>query len=80
MKLLDSEKCKYCTERKRQCIRGNAFRFRPVKAVKFNAGEDIGSAEQSLEFRISQTWVNIPNSCTLDSPHIEREKELIGPT
>jgi hypothetical protein len=63
VKLRDSEKCKYCTERKRPCIRGNAFRFRPVTVVKFNAGEDIGSAEQSLEFRGSQTWVQIPASC-----------------
>lgn len=60
VKLLDSDKCKYCTERKRPCIRGNAFRFRPVTAVKFNAGEDVGSAEQSLEFKRSQTWVQIP--------------------
>lgn len=59
----DTEKCKYCTERKRPCIRGNAFRFRPVKTVKFNAGEDIGSAEQSLEFGAGQTWVEIPKLC-----------------
>ncbi|CAN9363382.1 unnamed protein product [Alternaria alternata] len=45
------------------CVRGNAFRFRPVTAVKFNAGEDIGSAEQSLEFRVGQQWVDIPSSC-----------------
>lgn len=64
VKVGDAEKCKYCTERKKPCIRANAFRFRPVKAVKFNAGEYIGSAEQSLEFRIGQKWVEIPRSCT----------------
>ncbi|KAL5391438.1 hypothetical protein DPSP01_001306 [Paraphaeosphaeria sporulosa] len=62
VKLRDSDKCKYCTERKRPCIRGSAFRFRPVTAVKFNAGEDLGSAEQSLEFGGNQTWVSIPPS------------------
>lgn len=62
VKLRESDKCKYCTERKKPCIRGNAFRFRNVTSVKYNAGEDIGSAEQSLEFRSEQTWVNIPNS------------------
>jgi hypothetical protein len=31
--------------------------FRSVTAGKFNAREDIGSAEQSLEFGGSQTWV-----------------------
>lgn len=68
VKLRNSERCKYCTERKRSCIRGNAFRFRSVKAVKFNAGEDIGSAEQSLEFRSGQTWVDIPSSSVLTLP------------
>lgn len=62
VKLRDTENCKNCTEKKKPCIRGNAFRFRAVTAVKFNAGEDIGSAEQSLEFRGSQTWVRIPAS------------------
>jgi hypothetical protein len=69
VKLRDSEKCKYCTERKKPCIRGNAFRFRPVTAVKFNAGEDIGSAEQSLEFRVGQQWVDIPSSLRFIEPN-----------
>ncbi|PSN65452.1 hypothetical protein BS50DRAFT_575458 [Corynespora cassiicola Philippines] len=74
VKLRDSEKCKYCTERKRPCIRGNAFRFRPVTAVKFNAGEDVGSAEQSLEFRGSQTWVAIPNSLRFVPPNTDGDE------
>ncbi|KAI4691396.1 uncharacterized protein J4E84_003689 [Alternaria hordeiaustralica] len=69
VKLRDSEKCKYCTERKKPCIRGNAFRFRPVTAVKFNAGEDIGSAEQSLEFQVGQQWVDIPSSLHFVEPN-----------
>ncbi|CAI9635067.1 unnamed protein product [Alternaria burnsii] len=69
VKLRDSEKCKYCTERKKPCVRGNAFRFRPVTAVKFNAGEDIGSAEQSLEFRVGQQWVDIPSSLHFVEPN-----------
>lgn len=73
----DSDKCKYCTERKRLCIRGNAFRFRPVKTVKFNAGEDIGSAEQSLEFGAGQTWVEIPRACKLvSSPSYGPDSDL----
>ncbi|KAG9196525.1 hypothetical protein G6011_01646 [Alternaria panax] len=69
VKLRDSEECKYCIERKKPCIRGNAFRFRPVTAVKFNAGEDIGSAEQSLEFRVGQQWVDIPSSLHFVEPN-----------
>jgi hypothetical protein len=68
VKIRESERCKYCTERKKPCLRGNAFRFRPVKSVKFNAGEDIGSAEQSLEFRIGQKWVEIPRSRKYQAP------------
>lgn len=63
VKLRASEKCKYCTDRRSTCIKGSTFRFRPVKSVKFNGGEDVGSAEQSLEFGASQTWVDIPRSC-----------------
>ncbi|KAL6706842.1 hypothetical protein ACN47E_004985 [Coniothyrium glycines] len=74
VKLRDSDKCKYCTERKKPCIRGNAFRFRPVKAVKFNAGEDIGSAEQSLEFRLEQTWVSIPTSLHFVAPNTDGDE------
>ncbi|KAF2793774.1 hypothetical protein K505DRAFT_375122 [Melanomma pulvis-pyrius CBS 109.77] len=77
VKLRDSEKCKYCSERKRPCIRGNAFRFRPVTAVKFNAGEDIGSAEQSLEFRGSETWVNIPSSLRFIAPNTDGDEESL---
>ncbi|KAH7132468.1 hypothetical protein B0J11DRAFT_228002 [Dendryphion nanum] len=77
VKLRDSEKCKYCTERKRQCIRGNAFRFRPVTTVKFNAGEDVGSAEQSLEFRGSQTWVHIPTSLRFVPPNTDGDEEAL---
>ncbi|KAF3031861.1 hypothetical protein E8E11_002239, partial [Didymella keratinophila] len=77
VKLRDSDKCKYCTERKRPCIRGNAFRFRPVKAVKFNAGEDIGSAEQSLEFGAGQTWVNIPRSLHFFAPNTDGDDEVV---
>ncbi|KAF2658339.1 hypothetical protein K491DRAFT_776521 [Lophiostoma macrostomum CBS 122681] len=77
VKLRDSEKCKYCTERKRPCIRGNAFRFRPVTVVKFNAGEDVGSAEQSLEFRGSQTWVQIPGPLRFVPPNTEGDEDAI---
>ncbi|KAL1793189.1 hypothetical protein ACET3X_008171 [Alternaria dauci] len=75
VKLRDSEKCKYCTERKKPCVRGNAFRFRPVTAVKFNAGEDIGSAEQSLEFRVGQQWVDIPTSLHFVEPNKDSSDE-----
>ncbi|KAI4935417.1 uncharacterized protein J4E92_002706 [Alternaria infectoria] len=75
VKLRDSEKCKYCTERKKPCIRGNAFRFRPVTAVKFNAGEDIGSAEQSLEFQVGQQWVDIPSSLHFVEPNKDSDDE-----
>ncbi|KAF2702879.1 hypothetical protein K504DRAFT_188000 [Pleomassaria siparia CBS 279.74] len=68
---------KYCTERKRPCIRGNAFRFRPVTAVKFNAGEHVGSAEQSLEFRGSETWVDIPTSIRFIAPNTEGDDEAL---
>ncbi|KAF1993776.1 hypothetical protein P154DRAFT_582447 [Amniculicola lignicola CBS 123094] len=71
VKLRDSEKCKYCSERKRPCIRGNAFRFRPVTSVKFNAGEDVGSAEQTLEFGKHQTWVDIPTSLRFVAPNMD---------
>ncbi|KAF2683356.1 hypothetical protein K458DRAFT_389969 [Lentithecium fluviatile CBS 122367] len=77
VKLRDSDKCKYCTERKRPCIRGNAFRFRPVTAVKFNAGEDVGSAEQSLEFRGNQTWVQIPASLRFVQPNTDGDEENV---
>ncbi|KAF1360277.1 hypothetical protein EJ07DRAFT_116170, partial [Lizonia empirigonia] len=77
VKLRDTDKCKYCTERKRPCIRGNAFRFRPVKAVKFNAGEDIGSAEQSLEFGAGQTWVEIPRSLHFFAPNTDGDDEVV---
>ncbi|KAF3005883.1 hypothetical protein E8E13_009301 [Curvularia kusanoi] len=78
VKLRDSDKCKYCTERKKPCIRGNAFRFRPVKAVKFNAGEDIGSAEQSLEFGASQTWVEVPRSLHFFAPNTDGDDEYVS--
>lgn len=75
VKLRDSEKCKYCADRSSACIKGSAFRFRSVKAVKFNGGEDVGSAEQSLEFGASQTWVNIPRSCKPGSePHTKQAR------
>ncbi|KAJ4300951.1 hypothetical protein N0V90_003040 [Kalmusia sp. IMI 367209] len=77
VKIRDSDKCKYCTERKRPCIRGNAFRFRPVTAVKFNAGEDVGSAEQSLEFGGSQTWVQIPPSLRFVAPNTDGNDEAV---
>ncbi|KAF2737838.1 hypothetical protein EJ04DRAFT_487423 [Polyplosphaeria fusca] len=75
VKIRDTEKCKYCIERKRCCIRGNAFRFRPVTSVKFNAGEDVGSAEQSLEFRSSQTWVRVPRSLRFMTPNKGGDEE-----
>ncbi|KAF2014875.1 hypothetical protein BU24DRAFT_463619 [Aaosphaeria arxii CBS 175.79] len=75
VKLRDSEKCKYCSERSRTCIRANAFRFRPVTSVKFNAGEEVGSAEQSLEFQRSQTWVDIPSALRFISPNTEGDDE-----
>ncbi|KAF2827758.1 hypothetical protein CC86DRAFT_454551 [Ophiobolus disseminans] len=75
VKIRDSEECKYCTARKKPCIRGNAFRFRPVKSVKFNAGEDLGSAEQSLEFRKGQTWVDIPRSLHFIAPNTDGDEE-----
>ncbi|KAF2854704.1 hypothetical protein T440DRAFT_416190 [Plenodomus tracheiphilus IPT5] len=75
VKVVNSTKCKYCSEKKKQCIRGNAFRFRPVKAVKFNAGEDIGSAEQSLKFCAGQTWVNIPSTVHFLAPNTEGDEE-----
>ncbi|KAH7402073.1 hypothetical protein DE146DRAFT_787802 [Phaeosphaeria sp. MPI-PUGE-AT-0046c] len=75
IKVGDAEKCKYCTERKKPCIRANAFRFRPVKAVKFNAGECIGSAEQSLEFRIGQKWVEIPRSLHFVTPNTDGDEQ-----
>ncbi|KAF2475054.1 uncharacterized protein BDR25DRAFT_384596 [Lindgomyces ingoldianus] len=71
VKLRDSSKCKHCTERDRPCVKGNAFRFRPVTSVKFNAGEDIGSAEQSLNFQTSQTWVDIPESLRFVPPNTD---------
>ncbi|KAJ4314863.1 hypothetical protein N0V94_006241 [Neodidymelliopsis sp. IMI 364377] len=77
VKLRDTDKCKYCTERKRPCIRGNAFRFRPVKAVKFNAGEDIGSAEQSLEFGAGQTWVEIPKLLHFFAPNTDGDDVVL---
>ncbi|KAJ8114797.1 hypothetical protein OPT61_g3415 [Boeremia exigua] len=77
VKLRDTDKCKYCTEKRRPCIRGNAFRFRPVKAVKFNAGEDIGSAEQSLEFGAAQTWVEIPRSLHFFAPNTDGDDEVV---
>ncbi|KAF2113150.1 hypothetical protein BDV96DRAFT_579825 [Lophiotrema nucula] len=77
VRLRDSDKCKYCADRKRPCIRGNAFRFRPVTAVKFNAGEDVGSAEQSLEFQGSQTWVDIPRSIRFVAPNTEGDEDTL---
>ncbi|KAF1971484.1 hypothetical protein BU23DRAFT_183352 [Bimuria novae-zelandiae CBS 107.79] len=77
VKLRDSDQCKYCAERKRPCIRGNAYRFRPVTAVKFNAGEDLGSAEQSLEFGGSQTWVTIPPSLRFVAPNTNGHEEIV---
>ncbi|KAI8935875.1 hypothetical protein NX059_007390 [Plenodomus lindquistii] len=77
VKVRDSIQCKYCSEKQKQCVRGNAFRFRPVKSVKFNAGEDIGSAEQLLEFCAGQTWVDIPGAVRFITPNTEGDE--VGP-
>jgi hypothetical protein len=65
VRLQGSDRCEYCAERERPCVRANAYKFRHVKTVKFNAGENVGSSEQSLEFEPDQPWAQITRTCMI---------------
>ncbi|KAI0884272.1 uncharacterized protein GGS22DRAFT_189401 [Annulohypoxylon maeteangense] len=71
-----SDDCKNCTQKKRTCVKGECYRFCPVLSVRFNAGENIGAAQQELEFSENQTWVDIPTTLKFLPPNAEDDEDI----
>ncbi|KAI0896020.1 hypothetical protein F4806DRAFT_496146 [Annulohypoxylon nitens] len=70
-----TDDCKNCTQKKRTCVKGECYRFCPVVSVRFNAGENVGAAQQELEFADSQTWVHIPSTLRFLPPNTDEDDD-----
>ncbi|KAI1458889.1 hypothetical protein F4805DRAFT_456283 [Annulohypoxylon moriforme] len=71
-----TDDCKSCTQKKRACVKGECYRFCPVLSVRFNAGENVGAAQQELEFSANQTWVHIPSTLKFLPPNAEDDEDV----